>query len=127
MGWAYEQALSESAYKTLEALQRLVRESGATTWRGAVPMTTRLATALPEIRRVLLASTPHAVWTHGDMHPGNVIMRRGVAGAEPVFLDWARARPGSPLEDVSAWVQSLGMRGGVLVCSMTPGASSGGS
>ena len=35
-------------------------------------------------------------------------MRRGAAGAEPVLLDWARARPGSPLEDVSAWVQSLG-------------------
>jgi hypothetical protein len=25
-----------------------------------------------------------------------------------VLLDWARARPGSFLEDVSAWVQSLG-------------------
>ncbi len=76
--------------------------------RGAVPRTMRLAAALPEIRRVLLATAPHAVWIHGDMHPGNVIMRRGVAGAEPVLLDWARARPGSPLEDVSAWVQSLG-------------------
>jgi aminoglycoside phosphotransferase (APT) family kinase protein len=57
---------------------------------------------------VLLAIAPHAVWIHGDTHPGNVIMRREVAGAEPVLLDWARARPGSPLEDVSAWVQSLG-------------------
>jgi Ser/Thr protein kinase RdoA (MazF antagonist) len=71
-------------------------------------MTTRLVAALPEIRRVLLASAPHAAWIHGDMHPGNVILRRGAAGAEPVLLDWARARPGSPLEDVSAWVQSLG-------------------
>jgi Phosphotransferase enzyme family len=108
MAWAYEHALSQSAYETIEALQRLVRESGAAPWRGAVSMTTRLVAALPEIRRVLLTSAPHAGWIHGDMHPGNVIMRRGIAGAEPVFLDWARARPGSPLEDVSAWVQSLG-------------------
>ena len=54
----------------------------------------------------MAASPP--VWIHGDLHPGNVILRRGRTGAEPVLLDWARARPGSPLEDVSAWVQSLG-------------------
>jgi hypothetical protein len=42
------------------------------------------------------------------MHPGNVILRRDAAGVEPMLLDWARARPGSALEDVSAWVQSLG-------------------
>ena len=35
-------------------------------------------------------------------------MRQGTTGVEPVLLDWARARPGSALEDVSAWVQSLG-------------------
>lgn len=108
MAWAYEQALSQSAYGTLEALRRVIRDRGAAPLRGTVPRTMRLAAALPEIRRVLLATAPHAGWIHGDMHPGNVIMRRGVAGAEPVLLDWARARPGSPLEDVSAWVQSLG-------------------
>jgi Ser/Thr protein kinase RdoA (MazF antagonist) len=106
--WAYEEALSQSAHGTLEALQRVTRDGGAVPLRGAVPMTARLVAALPEIRRVLLAAAPHPVWIHGDMHPGNVIMRRGVSGAEPVLLDWARARPGSPLEDVSAWVQSLG-------------------
>jgi hypothetical protein len=42
------------------------------------------------------------------MHPGNVILRRGARSIEPVLLDWARARAGSALEDVSAWVQSLG-------------------
>lgn len=108
MAWAYEEALTQAASGTLEALQRVIRDRGAAPLRGAVPMTTRLVAALPEIRRALLASAPHAVWIHGDMHPGNVIVRRGIAGAAPVLLDWARARPGSPLEDVSAWVQSLG-------------------
>jgi aminoglycoside phosphotransferase (APT) family kinase protein len=106
--WAYEEALSQSAHGTLEALQRVIRDRGAAPLQGAVPMTKRLIAALPEIRRALLAASPQAVWIHGDMHPGNVIMRRRASGAEPVLLDWARARPGSPLEDVSAWVQSLG-------------------
>jgi aminoglycoside phosphotransferase (APT) family kinase protein len=106
--WAYDHALHQSGQATLETLQRVIREQGATPWQAAMPMTTRLVAALPEIRRVLLAASPHAVWIHGDMHPGNVIMRRRAAGVEPVLLDWARARPGSALEDVSAWVQSLG-------------------
>lgn len=104
---AYEHALLQSGSATLDALQRVIRDSGATVLQGAVPMTTRLVEVLPAMRRVLLtASRP--VWIHGDVHPGNVIIRRGPAGEEPVLLDWARARPGSPLEDVSAWMQSLG-------------------
>lgn len=106
--WAYERALYQSGQATLETLQRVARDKGAVQLQAAVPMTKRLVAALPEIRRVLLATSPHAVWIHGDMHPGNVIMRRRAAGMEPVLLDWARARAGSPLEDVSAWVQSLG-------------------
>jgi aminoglycoside phosphotransferase (APT) family kinase protein len=100
--------LHQSGQATLETLQRVVREQGAAQWQAAVPMTTRLVAALSDIRCELLATSPHAVWIHGDMHPGNVIMRRRTAGVEPVLLDWARARAGSPLEDVSAWVQSLG-------------------
>jgi Ser/Thr protein kinase RdoA (MazF antagonist) len=106
--WGYDHALHQSGQATLETLQQVVREQGAAQWQAAVPMTRRLVAALPEIRGVLLAAAPHAVWIHGDMHPGNVILRRGAAGVEPVLLDWAPARPGSALEDVSAWVQSLG-------------------
>jgi Ser/Thr protein kinase RdoA (MazF antagonist) len=106
--WAYDHALHQSAQATLATLQRVVREQGAAPWQAAVPMTTRLVAALPEIRRVLMAASPHAVWMHGDMHPGNVIMRRRAAGVEPVLLDWGQARPGSALEGVSARVQSLG-------------------
>jgi aminoglycoside phosphotransferase (APT) family kinase protein len=87
MAWEYDRALHQSAQAPPDTLQRVTREQGAAQWQAAVP---------------------HAVWMHGDMHPGNVILRRGVAGVEPVLLDWARARPGSALEDVSAWVQSLG-------------------
>jgi aminoglycoside phosphotransferase (APT) family kinase protein len=106
--WAYDHALHQSAQATLETLQRVIREQGITPWQAAVPMTKRLVTALPEIRRALFATSSHASWIHGDMHPGNVILRRGAVGVEPVLLDWARSRPGSCLEDVSAWVQSLG-------------------
>ena len=106
--WVYDHALHQSGQATLETLQRVIREQGAVQLQATVPMTKRLVAALPEIRRVLLATLPHAGWIHGDMHPGNVILRRGAAGVEPVLLDWARARPGSFLEDVSAWVQSLG-------------------
>jgi aminoglycoside phosphotransferase (APT) family kinase protein len=45
---------------------------------------------------------------HGDLHSGNVILRRRGGRPEPVLLDWGRARIGSPLEDVSTWLQSLG-------------------
>jgi aminoglycoside phosphotransferase (APT) family kinase protein len=106
--WGYDHALHQSAQATLETLQRVIREQGATPWQAAVPMTTRLVAALPEIRRVLVAPSSHACWIHGDMHPGNVILRRSATGVEPVLLDWARARPGSFLEDLSSWVQSLG-------------------
>jgi hypothetical protein len=105
--WDYDAALRQSGYETLEALERVIWELGAAQFPGAVPMTRRLVEALPVIRRALLP-TSHPVWIHGDLHPGNVILRRGETGVEPVLLDWARARHGSPLEDVNAWVQSLG-------------------
>ena len=92
--WGYDHALHQSAQATLETLQRVIREQGATPWQAAVPMAKRLVAALPEIRRALLATSFHTSWIHGDMHPGNVILRRGAAGVEPVLLDWARARPG---------------------------------
>ena len=105
--WDYDEALQQSGYETIEAFRRMVLAWGATQWRGAVPLLQRLLEALPEMRRELLSATPQ-VWIHGDVHPGNVVMRGSKADSEPVLLDWARARLGSPLEDVSSWVQSLG-------------------
>ena len=88
--WDYDAALCQSGYATLEALEGVVRALGAGQFRGAVPMTRRLVEALPAMRRALLLASP-PIWIHGDLHPGNVILRRGVAGLEPVLLDWARA------------------------------------
>jgi aminoglycoside phosphotransferase (APT) family kinase protein len=104
--WDYNAVLRQSGYEMLEALERVIWELGAAHFRGAVPMTRRLVEALPAIRRALLP-TSHPIWIHGDLQPGHVILCRGETGVEPVILDWARARQGSPLEDVSAWVQSL--------------------
>lgn len=61
------------------------------------------------MRRELLTFLPFGkVAIHGDVHTGNVLVRRHPGGAEPVLIDWGRARGGSPLEDLSAWLQSLG-------------------
>jgi aminoglycoside phosphotransferase (APT) family kinase protein len=43
------------------------------------------------------------------MHSGNVILRRTGGGTIEVrLIDWARARIGSPLEDIGSWLHSLG-------------------
>ena len=36
------------------------------------------------------------------------MVRKSGGQHEPVLIDWARARAGSPFEDVSSWLQSLG-------------------
>jgi hypothetical protein len=60
------------------------------------------------MRRQLMASSPlgQAV-LHGDVHSGNVLIREVTGTRSAVLLDWARARLGSPLEDVSSWLESL--------------------
>ena len=65
--------------------------------------------ALPAIRAALLGAPPLGLAViHGDVHSGNATVR-GERGTErAVLLDWGRARLGSPLEDVSSWLQSLG-------------------
>jgi Ser/Thr protein kinase RdoA (MazF antagonist) len=66
----------------------------------------RVGEVLPELRRQLLALDSFGTTAiHGDAHPGNALVR---SGERPVLLDWGRARLGSPLEDVSSWLQSLG-------------------
>jgi aminoglycoside phosphotransferase (APT) family kinase protein len=45
---------------------------------------------------------------HGDVHPGNVLVRNGRQGSRIVLIDWARSRYGSPLEDLASWLQSGG-------------------
>jgi Ser/Thr protein kinase RdoA (MazF antagonist) len=106
-GWDYEEELVSSAAATLEAYRQTV---AAGHLRDARPMTkplARLMASLPRIRRQLILFTGPAV-IHGDAHPGNAVIRRSGKTHRAVLLDWGRSRLGSPLEDVSSWLQSLG-------------------
>jgi Ser/Thr protein kinase RdoA (MazF antagonist) len=56
------------------------------------------------LRSALLQAT---AFIHGDVHSGNVILRASEK-RDVAFIDWARARLGSPLEDLASWLHSLG-------------------
>jgi Ser/Thr protein kinase RdoA (MazF antagonist) len=108
--WNYESELQQSAVATLETLDAM-RSSGewSSLMKRAFRPLDRIATSLASRRAALLEFSPHdAVVLHGDMHPGNVILRRLHGKNRPVLFDWGRARAGSALEDVSSWLQSLG-------------------
>jgi aminoglycoside phosphotransferase (APT) family kinase protein len=102
--WDYETELVRSAQSTLELAAEARDMSGQRLWQRFGDLR-RVVAALPRIRRRLLARGTTII--HGDMHPGNVILRAGVE-PEVVLIDWARARIGSPLEDISSWLHSLG-------------------
>ncbi|AUX42539.1 hypothetical protein SOCE26_039720 [Sorangium cellulosum] len=106
--WDYEAEILASARATLALAERVPRGEVASLAR-TLPALRRVVGALPATRRALLAFEPlgRAV-IHGDVHPGNVLVRERDGRADPVLLDWARARVGSPLEDVSSWLQALG-------------------
>ena len=107
--WDYERELRHAATLTLERLEDVRRQPALWTFGGALRWTRRIVGALPGLRRQLLASEPFGTTViHGDLHPGNVVLRRERGADDPVLLDWGRARLGSPLEDVSCWLQSLG-------------------
>ncbi|WP_438010738.1 phosphotransferase [Sorangium sp. So ce321] len=106
--WDYEAESLAAARGTLSVAERLPRGEIPALAR-AMPALRRVVAALPAMRRQLLAFQPLGTTViHGDVHPGNVMIRRRGGVAEPVLLDWARARVGSPLEDVSSWLQALG-------------------
>lgn len=106
--WDYEAELLRSGRATLDLGERL-RRSDEVALDRALPALRRTVAALPAMRRQLAAFRPlGSVVIHGDVHPGNVLVRRRKGLVRPVLLDWARARVGSPLEDVSSWLQALG-------------------
>ena len=107
--WDYDAELQQMAELTLERLRAVRRQPARWSFGGALRWTRRIVGALPELRRQLLAFAPFgSTAVHGDLHPGNVVLRQRGERTEPVLLDWGRARIGSPLEDVSCWLQSLG-------------------
>jgi Ser/Thr protein kinase RdoA (MazF antagonist) len=107
--WDYESELRESSEATLQLLSRCRRHSEFDSLARCLPSVRRVAGALPNIRRELLGFLPlGTVAIHGDVHPGNVLVRQRAGKQEPILIDWGRARTGSPLEDLNAWLQSLG-------------------
>ena len=103
--WNYEDALIRSAEETLEVAAAARDVSGQRVWRRLGDLR-RVIAALPRIRRRLLSGGATVI--HGDIHPGNVILRRTGGMIEVILIDWARARLGSPLEDIASWLHSLG-------------------
>ena len=103
--WDYDRDLALSAQSTLDAALRLTSPTGARLWRRPGDLR-RLVAALPALRRELLGAGRAII--HGDVHPGNVIVRDDGEAQQVALIDWARARVGSPLEDVASWLHSLG-------------------
>lgn len=103
--WDYEAELAYSAQSTIEMAKDTRDAFGRRYWRRVGDLR-RVVTALPHIRHRLLTGATTVI--HGDVHPGNVILRRGDRDPEVLLIDWARARLGSPLEDVACWLHSLG-------------------
>lgn len=107
--WDYDSELQGMAEATWAALDGCRTDPDACVLAGDLPALTRLVLLLPRLRRQLLSERPFVSSAiHGDVHPGNALVRRRGGADEPVLLDWGRARVGSPLEDVSSWLQSLG-------------------
>jgi hypothetical protein len=101
--WDYESDLAKSANETLAVALDARDETGVRHWRRIGDLR-RVVAALPKLRSALLQAT---AFIHGDVHSGNVILRASEK-REVAFIDWARARLGSPLEDLASWLHSLG-------------------
>jgi len=107
--WNYEAELQHAAELTLARLDRIPRRPELAPLRRGLRWARRVTASLRSLRRELLGFAPLGQRViHGDLHPGNVVLRRRSGQSEPVLIDWGRARLGSPLEDVSSWLQSLG-------------------
>jgi aminoglycoside phosphotransferase (APT) family kinase protein len=107
--WDYEAELRILAEATRTTVDRCRLNPDLSALARGLPPLDRIVLALPRFRSQLLSERPFArAPIHGDVHTGNALVRRRGRGDEPVLLDWGRARTGSPLEDVSSWLQSLG-------------------
>ncbi|HEU4697875.1 MAG TPA: phosphotransferase [Gemmatimonadales bacterium] len=107
-GWDYDRELNATAARTVERLADVRRQTGLRRFTAGHRWARRLTGALPALRRQLVGGGPlGCTLIHGDLHPGNVLLRRHRGREAAVLIDWGRARLGSPLEDLSCWLQSL--------------------
>jgi hypothetical protein len=108
--WNYERLLGHEAVCTLDFLEQIPRRFLPYDLLRTRTALRRLVLRLPRLRQELLRSPRLGpALLHGDVHSGNVSLPGGSRGEMPVFFDWARARVGSPFEDVSSWLKSLGL------------------
>lgn len=106
--WDYDRELTQHSATLLEFATGLCRSTEFEPLRKSMPALRRVVAAQPAIRGVLLNHARlRPTFVHGDVHPGNVLLRRAVGQLSAVLLDWERARVGNPLEDVSSWITSL--------------------
>ncbi|MFC6488493.1 aminoglycoside phosphotransferase family protein [Nitratireductor sp. GCM10026969] len=106
--WDYEAELAAMAEATVSALDQCRGHPELGVLTRHMGRLERLQAALPGLRRQLLSEEPFGCRPiHGDLHPGNALVRRRDGTHQPVLIDWGRARVGSPLEDVSSWLQCL--------------------
>jgi hypothetical protein len=104
--WDYEADLRASAASTMGAAVTLRGRDGRLLWTRPNELR-RVVDALPDVRARLLGR--ESTLLHGDVHPGNVMLRgEKDEGQRVALIDWARARIGSPLEDIASWLHSLG-------------------
>ena len=104
-GWNYDVDLRRSAEETVVMAGLSRDERGARCWGRWGDLST-VVTALPEVREELRRGGQTVI--HGDMHPGNVRVPTSEGSLRVVLIDWARARWGSPWEDVASWLHSAG-------------------
>jgi hypothetical protein len=105
----YETELRVSAETTLDIFERTPLPGSSDAVRSARRSLRRVTAAVPAMRRVLLDNPRFGEsLLHGDVHSRNIVVRASRHAVRAILLDWGRARLGSPLEDVSSWLQSLG-------------------
>ena len=105
--WNYDAELLASADDTVAVAADLAASLPELALRGELRPLRRVAAALGKARQTMLNGVLGTTLIHGDVHTGNVMLRKRAARPEVVFLDWGRSRTGSPLEDVSSWLLSL--------------------
>ncbi len=108
--WDFEASLAGSSQKALDLLEEIPRRYLPHDLLRTRAAARRVVLCLGMLRRELLSSPRFGTTVlHGDVHSGNVALVPRPEGESPLFCDWARARVGSPLEDVSSWLKSLGL------------------